>query len=233
VNRTDRLYAVTEELRAVAPRPRSATWLARRFEVSVRTIERDIDALQQGGVPIWAEPGRTGGYCIDRDRTLPPLNFSPDEAVAVAVALQLTASDSPFHIAGGSALRKLLGAMAERDAANAEDLVERVHVIGVPERETSVPRELAAAVSQRRVLRLRYTDRDGRQTVRDVEPLGYIRSTTAWYLLGWCRMRDAPRAFRFDRIDGVTALSERVSPRALSVDDIQVPEGDLRSLTLL
>lgn len=78
-----------------------------------------------------------------------------------------------------------------------------------------------------------YTDRDGRQTVRDVEPLGYIRSTTAWYLLGWCRMRDAPRAFRFDRIDGVTALSERVSPRALSADDVQVPEGDLRSLTLL
>ena len=59
VNRTDRLYALVEELRAVAPRPRSARRLAGHFEVSVRTVERDISALQQSGVPIYAEPGRT------------------------------------------------------------------------------------------------------------------------------------------------------------------------------
>ena len=62
MNRTDRLYALVEEMRAVAPRPRSARWLAGRFEVSVRTVERDISALQQSGVPIYAESGRTGGY---------------------------------------------------------------------------------------------------------------------------------------------------------------------------
>jgi predicted DNA-binding transcriptional regulator YafY len=61
MNRTDRLYALVEELRVVSPRSRSATWLATRFEVSVRTIERDLDALRETGVPIWAEPGRTGG----------------------------------------------------------------------------------------------------------------------------------------------------------------------------
>ncbi|SEC51238.1 helix-turn-helix transcriptional regulator [Microbacterium hydrocarbonoxydans] len=59
VNRTDRLYALVEELRAMSPRPRSARWLAERFEVSRRTVERDLSALQQAGLPIWAEPGRT------------------------------------------------------------------------------------------------------------------------------------------------------------------------------
>ncbi|MFJ6953886.1 helix-turn-helix transcriptional regulator, partial [Micromonospora aurantiaca (nom. illeg.)] len=87
MNRTDRLYALVEELRAVSPRPRSATWLARRFEVSTRTVERDISALQGAGVPIWAEPGRTGGYVVDRARTLPPVNLTAAEAVAMAVAL--------------------------------------------------------------------------------------------------------------------------------------------------
>ena len=52
VNRTDRLYGVVEELRSVSPRARSATWLARRFEVSVRTIERDLGALRQGGIEV-------------------------------------------------------------------------------------------------------------------------------------------------------------------------------------
>ena len=77
VNRTDRLYALVEELRAVAPRPRSARWLANRFEVSARTIERDISALQQSGVPVWADTGRSGGYCLDKERSLPPVNFMP------------------------------------------------------------------------------------------------------------------------------------------------------------
>jgi predicted DNA-binding transcriptional regulator YafY len=57
VNRTDRLYALVDELRAVAPRARTARQMAARFEVSVRTIERDLGALQQAGVPIYATPG--------------------------------------------------------------------------------------------------------------------------------------------------------------------------------
>ena len=79
MNRTDRLYAIVEELRVVAPRPRSASWLANRFEVSVRTVERDISALQQCGTPIYAEPGRLGGYCLDKARTLPPVNLTPEQ----------------------------------------------------------------------------------------------------------------------------------------------------------
>src|SRR6266545_568109 len=69
MNRTDRLYALVEELRATAPRARAARRLAERFEVSVRTIERDILALQQAGVPIWATPGPGGGYKIDPAHT--------------------------------------------------------------------------------------------------------------------------------------------------------------------
>lgn len=232
MNRTDRLYAIVEELRAVAPRPRSASWLADRFEVSRRTIERDIGALQQTGVPVWAEPGRTGGYCLDRTRTLPPVNFSPDEAVAVAVALGGLAG-TPFAPAGSTALRKILAAMRDDDATAAHDLAARVHLLGAPPRVPPVPAVLTDAISARRVLRLRYTDRAGAATTRDVEPLGFVGSSTGWYLLAWCRLRDGIRAFRLDRVDRVTATSERAPHRTVRPEDVQVPDGDLRTLTLL
>ena len=70
MNRTDRLYALVEELRAIAPRPRSARQLAEHYEVSTRTVERDILALQESGVPIYAETGRWGGYAIDKAKAL-------------------------------------------------------------------------------------------------------------------------------------------------------------------
>ncbi|SIN11786.1 HTH domain-containing protein [Micromonospora cremea] len=129
MNRTDRLYALVEELRAMSPRPRSARWLAARFEVSSRTIERDIGALQEAGVPIWAEPGRTGGYVLDPSRTLPPVNLTAAEAVAMAVALHRLAG-TPFAGPGATALRKLVAVLPAADAAEAHRLAGRVHLIG-------------------------------------------------------------------------------------------------------
>jgi predicted DNA-binding transcriptional regulator YafY len=176
VNRTDRLYAIVEELRAVAPRPRSARWLAGRFEVSVRTVERDISALQQSGVPIWAEPGRTGGYCLDKARTLPPVNLTPGEAVALAVALRQL-DGTPFRSDAGTALRKLVAAMQAGDAAAAQELAERIHLLGQPGAApppAPMPRLVADALQPRRVLRIGYADRAGAVTAREIEPLGYV-----------------------------------------------------------
>ncbi|MDT0533342.1 WYL domain-containing protein [Micromonospora sp. DSM 115977] len=231
MNRTDRLYALVEELRAVSPRPRSARWLAARFEVSTRTIERDIGALQESGVPIWAEPGRTGGYALDRARTLPPVNLTPVEAVAMAVALHRMRG-TPFAAAAGTALRKLISVMPAADAAEAHRLAARVHLIGDGP-VAPVPAAVADAVRARRVLRLRYADRSGAGSLRDVEPLGYLGNPRHWYLLGWCRLRAGIRAFRVDRITSVTTLAERVPERELSADDIDIPQERIRRLSLV
>ncbi len=75
--------------------------LAERFEVSTRTIERDLLALQEAGVPIWAQPGPGGGYGLNVDTTLPPLNLTPAEAAALATALAATRA-MPFADAGRS-----------------------------------------------------------------------------------------------------------------------------------
>ncbi|MET9299306.1 WYL domain-containing protein [Micromonospora aurantiaca] len=230
MNRTDRLYALVEELRAVSPRPRSATWLARRFEVSTRTVERDISALQGAGVPIWAEPGRTGGYVVDRARTLPPVNLTPAEAVAMAVALHRLGG-SPFAPAAGAALRKLVAVMPPAAVAEAHRLAGRVHLVGDGP-GTPVPAAVADAVAAGRVLRLRYADRGGADSARDVEPLAYLGNSVHWYLVAWCRLRDGVRCFRTDRITSVHPLAEPVT-REWRPGDLDVPVDRVRPLTLV
>jgi predicted DNA-binding transcriptional regulator YafY len=239
VNRTERLYAIVEELRAVAPRARSARWLAERFDVSVRTIERDVSALQHAGNPVWAEPGRTGGYCIDRERTLPPVNFTAHEAVALAVAVEGMGSN-PFEQASLVAMRKVIAAMHVSDAAAARALATRVHMLGPAEgvadgsdddsAESAVPALIADALSTGFVLRIGYLDRDETLTTRDIEPLGYIRNSDHWYLVAWCRLRDATRAFRTDRIRSVVRMGEPLVPRELRVESLEIPYGRVRTL---
>jgi predicted DNA-binding transcriptional regulator YafY len=230
VNRTDRLYALVEELRAVAPRPRSARWLADRFEVSSRTIERDISALQQSGVPVWADTGRSGGYCLDKERTLPPVNFTPGEAMALAVALARVAG-TPFAQEAAAALRKVLSAMHEADAEAARELASRVYLVG-DANPAPVPTLITDALAVRRVLRIGYTDRDGLVTRRDIEPLGFVGTAERWYLLAWCRLREAVRVFRTDRITTVAVTAQLPAQRELRREDLDIPQHLLRPLAL-
>ncbi len=230
MNRTDRLYALVEELRAVSPRPRSARWLAGRFEVSSRTVERDIGALQQAGVPIYAEPGRTGGYVLDKARTLPPVNVSPAEAVAIAVALE-GLHGTPFADAARSALRKVVAVMPAPDATAAKELAGRVILLGDPS-VPAVPAAVARALSAHRVLRFGYRDRQGAASIRLIEPMGYVGGREHWYLIGWCRLRRSIRCFRLDRMVDPVEIDEVVTPRPVDFAALQIP-SEIRSPALV
>ncbi|MER6946098.1 YafY family protein [Nonomuraea sp. NPDC000554] len=232
MNRTDRLYALVEDLRAISPRCRSARELAKRFEVSVRTIERDLAALQESGVPIYAEPGRKGGYAIDKKMSLPPLNFTPAEAVAIAVALS-QAGDQPFGRQARSALRKVVAAMPGPEGELARELARRVQLVSLPPDHArinplgaeGISRTIEEALLRRRVLRLDYADAKGALTSRDVEPGVFLGGRGGfWYLVAWCRLRDDVRVFRLDRIASATVTAERCPDRPLEGFATEVPE---------
>ncbi len=214
MNRTDRLYALVEELRACAPRRRSARELASLYEVSPRTIERDIGALQEAGVPIYADVGRTGGYTLDKSLTLPPLNFSPAEAVAVAVALGRV-NVGPFGGAARSAVQKILAAMSDRNVVAARDLAGRVRLLepAMAPQTVPVPSVIEQAIVARRVLAISYLDRNGTLTKREVEPAVFLAGPSGWYLAGWCRFRGAARCFRIDRIQQAEITAATSPPR--------------------
>ncbi len=238
VNRTDRLYALVEELRGSSPRARTSRQLAARFEVSVRTIERDISALQQSGVPIWATPGPGGGYTIDPAMTLPPLNFTADEATAIAVALALS-GPMPFAGAARTALRKVVGAMSVDGQDRARDLASRIHLAARGDRALSVGSigavllAVEEAVARRRVLALDYTDRGGVRTARRlVEPYGLAGIGGHWYLLAWCRLRDGGRTFRMDRIASARVTDELAPARRLDEVAADMPSSARAALTL-
>lgn len=231
VNRTDRLYALVEELRAFAPRPRTARQLAERFEVSVRTIERDLNALLQAGVPLYATSGPGGGYALDKAHTLPPVNFTPEEATALAIALSRPGA-SPLAGALRSALHKVVGVMPAADAEAARRLAGRVRLFA---HATDTPPPMARIIEEsvltRRVIEISYEDRNGRATSRQVEPSLLVGSGEAWYLVGYCRLRGDQRAFRLDRIATARLSEEQALDRGEpSFDD--VPSG-VRPLSLL
>ena len=243
MNRTDRLYALVEDLRAVAPRPRSARQLAARYEVSTRTIERDILALQEAGVPIYAVAGRCGGYVIDKALTLPPLNFTAAEMVAMAVSLARV-EPAPFASALRSALRKVLAVAPAAQTAEAAQLMDRVRLIGtsspgsggpwppgaaaVPGSGrtcTAVPLAIQEAITARHVLLLDYQDRHDVMTSREVEPVAFAGTRAHWYLMAWCRLRAAGRAFRMDRIVAAVDTGEPAPHRSYADLNVDVPHA--------
>jgi predicted DNA-binding transcriptional regulator YafY len=207
VNRTDRMHAVSEELRRAGTRGRTAQRLADWLEVSPRTIKRDVAALQQAGVPIWATGGPGGGYVLDAVATLPPVNLTAAQAVAVAVALA-GAPDAPFAVDGRAALAKVLEVMGPAARGDADRLGSRVWVREPLHRRSPAAAAVEEALLRRRVLAIRYRGASGEVTRRRVDPVLLARPGAHWQLAAWCRERQGPRWFRWDRIEAADLTAE-------------------------
>ncbi|GAB3400446.1 helix-turn-helix transcriptional regulator [Flindersiella endophytica] len=214
MNRIDRLYALVEELRAAGARGRTARQLATHFEVSVRTVERDLSALGQAGVPLATKQGRGGGYTLDRSMSLPPLNFTPREAAAVAVALSRN-EHVLFKRDARSALQKIVAAMPERALAEARTAAGKVRLLvqPVPDPDAEIAETVWRAVRDNQVLRIRYTDAGGIDTTREVEPQHVVVGPNGSYLSAWCHLRTEDRVFRMDRITRAEPTPSPPRPR--------------------
>jgi proteasome accessory factor B len=127
MKKAERLYALVDRLRG-AHQPVSAARLSEEFEVSKRTIERDIQSLQVAGVPIYADHGVSGGYSILRDYSLPPLNLTAPESLAVLAGLGLLET-SPYAGAARLARAKIFAVIAEERLAPLQNALASMRVI--------------------------------------------------------------------------------------------------------
>ncbi|MEV4954408.1 MULTISPECIES: helix-turn-helix transcriptional regulator [Paenarthrobacter] len=200
MKRTERLHALSEMLRRSGTRGVSAERLAREFEVSVRTVKRDLDALESSGAPVWSRPGPGGGYGLAAGASLPPVSLSPTQAVALMAAVS-AAPDAPYADLAAAGIRKIVDVLDPKTRARADELAGRVWVNAGPPSSRTIRSALEQAMSEQRVIRIRYTSKDGSTTIRDVEPVLFASTNGQWYLVGWCRLRDAMRWFIVSRID--------------------------------
>jgi len=187
-------------LRRSGSRGCSAERLAREFGVSVRTVKRDLAALENSGAPVWSRPGPGGGYGLAVGASLPPVSLSPAQAVALMAAVS-AASDAPYADLAAAGVQKILDVLDPRTRARADELAGRVWVNAVASSPRTIRSAVEEAMAEQRVIRIRYTSRDGATTTRDVEPVLLAATNGQWYLVGWCRLRDAMRWFTLSRIE--------------------------------
>jgi predicted DNA-binding transcriptional regulator YafY len=207
VKRIDRLGALVEELRAVAPHPRTAGQLAARFAVSTRTIERDLIELQRSGVPIWARPGPLGGYTLDAGDALPAVELTLTEAAALSLALGVP-SPMPYAPAARSARAKLVAALSASAVEGAGDLGVRLALLPSPDpMAPGTARIIEEAVLEGGVLHL-----TAGGATAEVEPLAFAGGSPHWYLVVWCPGERRDRTFRLDRITAVHPTGRTRTP---------------------
>ncbi len=200
MTRTERLQALTEALRRAGRRGRTAGSLAAEFEVSVRTVKRDLAALESAGLPVWGRTGPGGGYGLSERASMPPLNLTAGQALALGAAVAATPG-APFADAARAGMRKVLDVLDPTTRERAAALSGRVWV----DVEPSAPRRTMSVLERTMVdqvtVRMTYTDRDGEQTRREVEPMIFAFGGRRWYLVAWCRLRVGIRWFELARID--------------------------------
>ncbi|MEU6716441.1 WYL domain-containing protein [Nonomuraea sp. NPDC046802] len=202
--------------------------LAERLNISPRTVRRDVERLRELGYPIVAFKGPDGGYRLDAGSELPPLLFDDEQAVALAIALQIaTTSGAGIEEAAARALTTVRQVMPARLRHRIDTLqvtaVERPATRPDPRVDSGVLMALSAAVHACEVLRFDYAgaDQDGAETPpRRVQPHHLVTWSGRWYLLAWDLDRDDWRIFRADRITPRTPTGPRFTPRELPGGDV-------------
>jgi len=216
MNRIDRLFGIL--LLIQRKRRVRAEDLARTYEVSERTIYRDMLALNEIGVPIVSLPGV--GYELVEGYYLPPLLFSPGEAGALFLSARMLMAHTAGRLSESAerALAKIAVILPGEMRQEAERLAETIDFVMPPARFDFDDPRLAAlqqAIREQRVVHVRYHGYNRDQTTeREIEPHYLTYSNGAWYINGYCRLRHDMRAFRFDRIERLALLPETFEPRA-------------------
>lgn len=206
MRRADRLFQIVQLIRG--RRLTTTAFLAKRLEVSERTIYRAIADLQHQGVPIEGEAGV--GYRLGQGFDMPPLMFTADEARALVASVRMAQvwQDPAMAQASQVALGKILSALPAASRAAAQSMAVYAPPIGLEPQLQAILQTLREATQAHRKINVQYSDASGQSTRRTLRPLGCFYWGKVWTLAAWCEVREGFRSFRLDRIVQVHLIDD-------------------------
>ena len=217
--RLSRLTAILTQLQT--KRLLTSTMLAEKFNVSVRTIYRDIRTLEQAGVPILTEDGK--GYTLMEGYKIPPVMFTESQANALILAEQLVLKnkDTSFIKDYSEAIDKIKAVLRQTEKDKANLLADRTRFEQNINRERNSNNlsKLQNALTNFSLTKIEYKNEDNKTTSRLVEPFALISTTENWLMIAWCRLRKEFRYFRLDRINKTEIQSEKFEPHKLTLQE--------------
>lgn len=211
MNRIDRLHAILTHLQS--KRKVTAQEIADRFNISLRTVYRDVKALDESGVPVIGEAG--SGYTIMEGYRLPPVMFTQEEAVAMTLGAKLAAqfTDKSVQKSFESALYKIKAVLRSTDKDHIDQLSEHIAVFKSPQPVDVASQQhlavLQKSIVDKKIVLIQYLSNYSEElTERNVEPIGLTYYGSAWHLIAWCRLRLGYRDFRIDRMKTLVVKNE-------------------------
>ncbi len=223
MNRLERLSAILIHLQS--KKVITAVEIAERFNISVRTVYRDINALIEAGVPVGAEAGI--GYFLVEGYKLPPVMFTTQEATSLIIAEKLIDSfpDRFTKTYFQDALFKIKAVLKGQLKDHLELLSENMRVFhgnkNLEQKEYIYLQEIQLSIVNKKAIEISYYVPSREQlTKREVEPVGICFYMNDWHLIAWCRLRGDYRDFRMDRIKAVKQLDERfINENPITIDE--------------
>jgi predicted DNA-binding transcriptional regulator YafY len=218
VNRIDRLHAILTHLQS--KKRVTAQAIADRFGISIRTVYRDIKALEETGVPVLGEAG--SGYSIMEGYRLPPVMFTTEEAAALLIGAKITGqmTDKSVQKQFDNALYKIKAVLRSTEKEQMELLEHNVAVTASPHKDITeiADQHLSAlqkAIIEKKVLFIHYqSNYQNELTERLVEPIGLWHYSQGWHVIAWCRLRNGYRDFKVSRIQRLQLKDEQFVNRS-------------------
>jgi predicted DNA-binding transcriptional regulator YafY len=220
VNRIDRVSAMLIQLQT--KKYVTANEMASRFEISKRTVYRDMKALEEAGVPLGAEPGK--GYFLADGYHLPPVMFTTEEASSLLTAEKIVEkmADRSVDEHYKSAMYKIKAVLPDREKQFLDRLNSNIEIFHTPpafsaEAPNNYMLTVQRALADKKVLLIDYRSGYSKELIagRAIEPVGLCFYSMAWHLLGYCRFRNDYRDFRLDRITRLTLGKESFISREI------------------
>lgn len=208
--RLSRLSAILTMLQS--KRLLTATAIAKKFGISIRTVYRDIRALEDSGIPICTEEGK--GYSLMEGFALPPVMFTETEANALITAAHLVANntDQSFIKHHTEAITKIKAVLRSTTNDKVDLLSERMQLrrYHSPVTASDNLSAIQLAITHFDMLSIQYTSISGEAiTQRCIAPLALYMTQENWVLVAWCYLRNAYRAFRIDRVGQLQTTGEK------------------------